>query len=106
MGLVTLHPLPNYKDALPVKMFEYMAAGIPVIASNFTLWQEIIEGNECGICVNPLEPRAINKAIQYLIDNPKTAQKMGENGRQAVKQKYNWAIEEKKLFLLYEKLLQ
>lgn len=52
-GLVVLHPKINYIDALPVKMFEYMSAGTPVIASNFPLWCEIVEGNNCGICVDP-----------------------------------------------------
>jgi len=104
-GLVTLHPVINYIDALPVKMFEYMSAGIPVIASNFPLWREIIEGNQCGLCVDPLDPKAIGKAIQYIIDNPAEAQQMGNNGRKAVEKKYNWSIEEKKLLDIYKDLL-
>jgi glycosyltransferase involved in cell wall biosynthesis len=103
-GLVTLHPVINYIDALPVKMFEYMAAGIPVIASNFPLWREIVESNECGLCVDPLNPKAIGKAIQYLIDNPAQAERMGGNGRKAVEGKFNWPIEEKKLLDLYKGL--
>lgn len=103
-GLVTLHPIINYVDALPVKMFEYMAAGIPVIASNFPLWIEIVEGNQCGLCVDPLDPQAIGEAIQYLIDHPLEAEQMGRYGRQAVEQKYNWSIEEQKLLNLYTSL--
>ena len=103
-GLVTLHPVINYIDALPVKMFEYMAAGIPVIASNFPLWREIIEGNECGLCVDPLNPKAIGEAIQYLIDNPAQAERMGGNGRKAVEGKFNWPVEEEKLLDLYKGL--
>lgn len=103
-GLVTLHPVINYIDALPVKMFEYMAAGIPVIASNFPLWREIVEGNKCGLCVDPLDPKAIGEAIKHLIDNPNEAEQMGKNGRQAVEQKYNWSIEERKLLQLYYEL--
>lgn len=103
-GLVTFLPLPNHIDAQPNKMFEYMSSGIPVIASNFPLWREIIEGNECGLCVNPLDPKAIAEAIDYLVINSDIARRMGENGRQAVLQRYNWAIEEKKLLGFYGKL--
>lgn len=104
-GLVTLHPAINYLDSLPIKMFEYMSAGIPVIASNFPLWREIIEGNDCGLCVDPMDPESIAKAVDFLVDNPGQAAKMGNNGRRAVQQRYNWGMEEKKLFALYEQLL-
>lgn len=100
-GLVTLHPVINYIDALPVKMFEYMAAGVPVIASNFPLWSEIVEGNECGICVDPLDPEAIAQAIDFLVTQPQEAERMGRNGRLAVAGKYNWMIEEAKLLQFY-----
>jgi len=103
-GLVTLHPIINYLDALPVKMFEYMAAGLPVIASNFPLWKKIIENNQCGLCVDPLDPRAIAKAIQYLVAHPIEAEQMGRNGQRAVQEKYNWDIEERKLLSFYQRV--
>ena len=103
-GLVTLHPVINYIDALPVKMFEYMAAGLPVIASNFPLWREIVEGSDCGICVDPLNPKAIAQAIDYLFTHPQEAERMGRNGRRAVHEKYNWKTEEAKLLQLYASL--
>ena len=105
-GLVTLHPIINYLDALPVKMFEYMCAGIPVIASDFPLWREIIQGNNCGLLVDPLDPAAIANAIDYLVENPREAQRMGENGRKAVEARYNWESEEEKLLRFYDKILQ
>lgn len=101
-GLVNLHPLINYLDALPIKMFEYMSAGIPVIASDFPLWREILEDNDCGICVNPLDPQDIANAINHLISHPENAKRMGENGRRAILEKFNWSIEEKKLIHFYE----
>lgn len=103
-GLVTFHAVPNHVDAQPNKMFEYMSAGLPIITSNFLLWREIVEGNQCGICVDPLDSEEIGKAVQYLIDHPLEAEKMGKNGRQAVEQKYNWPNEEKKLLNLYTSL--
>jgi len=104
-GLVILHPIINYLDSLPVKMFEYMAAGIPVIASNFPLWREIIEGNQCGICVDPLNPQKIARAVNKMLADHKLAATMGANGRKAIEQDYNWHNEEKKLLDLYQKLL-
>ena len=105
-GLVTFHPVPNHIDAQPNKMFEYMSAGVPVIASDFPLWREIIEGNQCGLCVDPLNPDAIAHAIDYLVQNPNEARQMGENGRRAVLERYNWAAEEKKLLKLYDEILR
>lgn len=104
-GLVTFLPLPNHLDSQPNKMFEYMSAGIPVIASNFPLWREIIEGNNCGICIDPFDPHAIADAIDYLVLHPPDARQMGENGRKAVLAKYNWSVEEKKLLDFYEGVL-
>ena len=104
-GLVTFLPVPNHVDAQPNKMFEYMAAGVPVVASDFPLWREIVEGNHCGICVDPLDPRAIGQAVMRLVENQDMAGKMGKNGRQAIENKYNWSNEERKLFRLYEGLV-
>jgi len=100
-GIVTLHPTVNYLDSLPVKMFEYMCAGIPVIASNFPLWKSIIENNNCGLCVDPNNPSEIANAIDFLVSHPIEAEKMGINGQNAVKRNYNWAYEEKKLLKIY-----
>lgn len=104
-GLVTFLPSPNHIDAQPNKMFEYMSAGVPVISSNFPLWKQIIEGNQCGLCVDPLDPKAIAQAIDYLVTHPAEAEQMGRNGQKAVHEKYNWTIEENKFLNLYTSLL-
>lgn len=106
VGVAPLHPEPNYLESLPTKLFEYMAAGLPVIASNFPLWKEIVEGNHCGLCVDSLDPKEIARAIEYLINHPDEARRMGENGRRAVLEKYNWETEGKKLLALYAELLR
>jgi glycosyltransferase involved in cell wall biosynthesis len=104
VGLVTVLPIINYIDGLPVKMFEYMSSGLAVIASNFPLFKEIIEGIQCGICVDPNNPKEIAMAIDYFVANQDEAYQMGQNGRKAVMEKYNWNIEEKKLLELYKDL--
>ncbi|CAA6819272.1 MAG: Glycosyl transferase, partial [uncultured Sulfurovum sp.] len=104
MGLVTLHPTINYIDALPVKMFEYMLAGIPVIASDFPILKDIVKKEDCGICVNPLDSKAIGEAIEYLARHDGEAEVMGKRGKKAVLEQYNWAIEEQKLLKLYKEV--
>ncbi len=106
IGIVPLHPTNNYVNALPVKMFEYMSAGIPVIASNFPLWKDIIEKNKCGVCVDPLSPKEIANAINFLLSNDDIAKEYGKNARTIIEKKYNWEIEERKLIKLYESLLK
>jgi len=102
VGLITFLPAPNHNYANPNKFFEYMAAGLPVIASNFITWKTIIDENELGITVNPENIEEIADAIMYLNQNKEIAKKMGENGRKAFEEKFNWQIEEKKLIELYK----
>lgn len=104
-GLVTLRPLINYLDSLPVKMFEYMSMGLPVIASDFPLWKTIIEDNKIGLCVDPLNIEEIANAINWISDNKDEAKKMGEKGKALVYSTYNWPIEEEKLFKVYTEVL-
>lgn len=104
-GLITSYPLINHLDALPVKMFEYMSAGIPVIVSNFPLLKGIIEDNRCGIAVDPMNPNEISEAITYIIQNQEEAIEMGKRGRVLVQSIYNWENEEKKLYEVYNHIL-
>ncbi len=87
------------------KFFEYMYAGLPIICTDFDLWSEIVHDYKCGICVNPYNKDEVKKAIIYLLNNYEDAKKMGENGRKAVIEKYNWNTEEKKLLDLYKTIL-
>lgn len=105
VGFVTLLPTPNHVKSYPIKMFEYMAAGMPIIASNFPLWEEIIQKHNCGICVDPRNVEEIEKAIRYISNNPEAAKIMGKNGKEAVLEEYNWKSQEKELFSLYNKLI-
>ncbi len=82
-----------------------MSARLPVIASNFPLWREIIEGNKCGLCVDPLNPEEIAAAITWIVEHPAEAEVMGKNGRKAVEERYNWNTEGEKLLALYRQVL-
>lgn len=104
-GLVVLNPEPNHLNSQPNKLFEYMSAGIPVIASNFPLWKEILEENNCGICVNPFDPKEIADAINWVVNHPREASEMGKRGRELIIKKYNWEKESLKLIKTYQNLL-
>lgn len=104
MGLVLLHPEPRFIVSLPIKMFEYMSAGVPVIASDFPIWKEIVEENNCGICVDPLNVTQIADAMKWILEHPEEAAEMGKNGRRAVETIYNWEEESKKLVKAYRQL--
>lgn len=94
----------NYKEGTlgNQKIFEYLMAGIPIITSHLRLWEQIVTENDCGLCVEPENPQTISDAINYLINNPSNAQRMGDNAKRAVKEKYNWNTQEKALFEAYE----
>lgn len=102
VGIACFHPV--HKECLPNKLFEYMAAGLPVIVSNFSLWKKIIEENKCGITVDPLNPKKIAKAFEFSTKHPIEAKKMGENGRKATLKKYNWEKEAKKMIKIYKSI--
>tara|TARA_Y100000768_G_C23957257_1_gene673474 strand:- start:221 stop:1333 length:1113 start_codon:yes stop_codon:yes gene_type:complete len=105
IGLSILHPTKTYIHSLPIKLFEYMLLGLPVIVSNFHLFESIVIKNKCGISVNPLDDTEIRDSINYIMKNPKIAAEMGANGRKAVLNRYNWGVEEKKLLSLYDSLI-
>ena len=105
IGLVLLHPLPNHTDPLRSnKLFEYMSAGIPVIASDLPRWREIVRGIDCGLVVDPLDPTAIAEAIEYLLKHPAEAEAMGQRGREAVCSKLNWDADRERLVVFYREL--
>jgi glycosyltransferase involved in cell wall biosynthesis len=105
VGLVVLHPDEAYLTSQPTKLFEYMAAGIPVVASDFPLWRSIIQGSGCGLLVDPFNVRDIAAAIEHLIRNPSEAEAMGQRGRRAAEEHFSWTNEEQVLLSFYSSLL-
>lgn len=103
-GVVLYQPAENHYESQPIKMFEYMAAGLPVIASDFPHWRNIVEKTNCGICVDPTDIEAVRKAYKTLLLNPDYGQMLGKNGFDNVMQRYNWHVEEKKLLDLYSNI--
>ena len=106
LGIVLYQPAGNNNAAQPAKLFEYMAAGLPVVASNFPLWRELVEKTGCGLCVNPENSDEVRKAITFLLDNPKEAQEMGKRGHEAVANNMNWNNEFAKIERMYNTIIK
>ena len=104
VGIVTLYPTQKYLDAYPTKLFEYMAAGLPVVCSDFPKLRPFVEGPRCGLLVDPQNVDAVAEAVQWLLEHPEEAEAMGQRGRAAVETQYNWAQEAKRLVAFYERL--
>lgn len=83
VGLALLHALPNYLESQSTKIYEYMAAGKPFIASNFPAWVEQLGPFDCGIFVDPYDPAAVASAVDHLASDRSGAQEMGSRGREA-----------------------
>jgi glycosyltransferase involved in cell wall biosynthesis len=105
VGLALLKDIGDYSISYPTKMFEYMAAGLPLITSNFQHCLSIINSSKCGFGIVPDDEIVLAEKISWLIENQKEAIKMGEKGRKAVFQRYNWASEEQKLLAFYKVVL-
>ena len=104
-GVVTFLPGPNHNDSQPNKMFEYMSAGLPLVASHFPLWRQIVETSNCGLCVDPSSPKDVADAIERLLSNEALCREMGNAGREAVINRFNWSNEANKLLELYKQVL-
>lgn len=106
IGMSTILNVGQYAslDNFPTKVYEYMAAGLPVIVSDYPFMRRSVQQDDFGIAVDPVDVQAVAQAIGAILSDPQRAQQMGENGRQAVLQKYNWDIELKKLLELYDSL--
>lgn len=84
-----------------LKIFESMEAGLPVILSDVPLYRAMVNKWHCGVLADPNDVDSVEKAIRYLVENKEEAYKMGQNGRKAVLEEYNWG----KQFEVYEKVI-
>jgi glycosyltransferase involved in cell wall biosynthesis len=104
VGIIIPHPIPRYLTNYPVKMFEFMAAGLPVIASREGEAAAFIREGSCGVLVNPLDKHEIADAIRWLFTHEEKAREMGGRGQAMVNQKYNWENEAKVLVEAYRSI--
>jgi glycosyltransferase involved in cell wall biosynthesis len=93
----------SYRWSMPNKLFEYMMAGIPIVASDFEEMGRVVREEGVGTVCDPDDPRSIAAAVRAIIDDPAVEARFREATRRAIG-KYNWDEEEKKLLALYRRL--
>lgn len=105
IGCVLFQPFPNHLIAAPNKLFEYMGMSVPLLVSDFPEMHRIAIDSNCGICVDPTDPKEIAEAILWLYGHQIKLKKIGENGRISVEEKYSWERMEERLFDIYKDIL-
>lgn len=104
MGVVAFLPFPRYAKNIPIKQFEYMSCGIPVIGGYLPSVKRFVIAYNSGIIVDPTSPEDIANAILKILNNPNLEYELGQNGVRAVNEEYNWGNMENKLLGIYKKL--
>ena len=105
IGLVIYMSFGYIRKTLPIKLFECMAIGLPVIYSNFPLLQSYVGAYGMGMAVDPESPKEIADAMEYMVKSPQIAWQMGQKGRLAFTEKFNWSSERDRLLALYSDIL-
>ena len=110
IGMATILNVGQYNmgNNLPTKTYEYMSLALPVVLtrSKHPYNEETTNEWGFGVCVDPENTEEMAEVICDLLEHPEKRVQMGENGRRAVKEKFNWGTQEKKLFALYEDILR
>ncbi|MFQ5486692.1 MAG: glycosyltransferase family 4 protein [Desulfobacterales bacterium] len=104
IGIIPLPPFKKFQENIPLKIFEYMGMGMPVVLSDLPPTRQFINGRNCAIAVEPNDVNRYVEAIKLLLDNPIKSIKMGQTGQKLVFDHFNWNQEEKKLINLYQQL--
>lgn len=101
-GLAVFPYDPHFEEKHLTKFFEYMAAGIPIIYSNFSEWKKLLEPLNVGICVNPENSSEAAEAVNKLLQNPGLWKQYSDNGKRHAAKSFSWRSEKEKLLSFYK----
>ncbi len=104
IGLVPLQPVEKYRRNIPIKLFECMTCGLPVLAADLPSIRPYVEESEAGLLYDSTGPEALAEAVVRMLSDKDGLLRMGENGRRAVQEKWNWDKMEARLFEAYDEL--
>jgi glycosyltransferase involved in cell wall biosynthesis len=104
--IAILKPIPLYATVYPNKVFDYMAAGRPVVLAMEGVIREVIEAAEAGIAIPPGDPTALANAVRYFADHPQDGLRMGLRGNEYIKDYFNRPDQAEKLGQIIENLVK
>ncbi len=106
LGICAWHLTEKNNQAIPIKIFEYMAFGLPVIFSKDCFASKYITETGCGVLVNSGKPEQIATTIENTLNDDNIYKQLSENGMKAVNEKYNWEKESEQLINFYSQLIK
>ena len=105
-GLAIFPPNEHYFEKELTKLFEYMMNSIPVVCSNFPVWENIVLRHAAGLSVSPENISDISNTIDKLGQDGARVIELGDNGFKALTENYLWADQQANLTNLYERILK
>ena len=104
VGLACLQPNPKFNKNIPLKVFEYMACGVPVLAANLPAIAHFIADSGAGVLYDSTNAQAFAREVQRMLADAAGREAMAKAGRAAVAREWNWGEMEKRLLAIYAEL--
>ena len=105
-GIALFEASTNHENKELTKFFEYMAVGLPILATNFSAWKNLLEGKQVGHCVDITDPERVIAVIDAMYENKAHCMRMSERGKALTDSLYNWESQEQKLASYYSEVLK
>ncbi len=95
----------TYPEPFGIVNLEYMACGLPVVATEVGGIPEVVVDGKTGLLIEPNNPQALAAAIEKLLNAPDLRIKMGNAGRKRVEQNFTWGKHMQQLIEIYQKIM-
>jgi glycosyltransferase involved in cell wall biosynthesis len=104
-GFLLYQPTPEQRWCMPVKLFEFLLAALPVIASDIPFWRELLDGNPSVHFVDATDPNCIAASIAWILSHPEESARRAHEGARLARERFDWEPEGQRLVALYDRLL-